>query len=601
MTKQIEVIFRENVDTVKLKKQYQATEEEQKEQYNPFDLEDLCSYNPLYSKLFPEYSKSFTNCKLNHTYHISDLHGVTDNQQKKTKKNIFIKYSPLVDPVHYLIGKYKENFTVSRHIIPYDQTCKDATQRILDPNNCAYVDGFFNFLSSKLLHECNFCHGVDYYGSYVCNQKKFKIDIGDDFDYLQDSRHFMDTYKSLYNINHDILQNTQNHRDGTYSHKPRIQISDTMLEINDCVDIIEDIPYMENNKDEMEMVFQDNDASVKKKAKLSNIDSDSDSDSDSDDSSNNSVISTTTDEDDNSDEENDTNSQENEDDMDDDSGDSDDSNDSSSETDYDHIYAYIYNYPVHMICMEKCDGTFDDLLENKQLNEKGINSALVQIIFMLITYQKVFDFTHNDLHTNNIVYSTTNIKYIHYVYNHQTYIVPTFGKIYKLIDFGRSIYRFENHLMYSDSFSKGNDANSQYNSFPYVNDKKPIIHPNKSFDLCRLGCSLYDFLFDEEDESEVGKDNKKKKKQTESQKTVERWCTEDSGKNILYKTSGDERYPNFKLYKMIARNVHNHVPENQLQYYLCTQYLQQKQKSKHSNSFSHINIDKLPKMYVNEP
>ena len=35
-------------------------------------------------------------------------------------------------------------------------------------------------------------------------------------------------------------------------------------------------------------------------------------------------------------------------------------------------------------------------------------------------------------------------------------------------------------------------------------------------------------------------------------------------KNILYKANGDERYPDFKLYKMIARLVHNHTPEKQL-------------------------------------
>jgi hypothetical protein len=125
--------------------------------------------------------------------------------------------------------------------------------------------------------------------------------------------------------------------------------------------------------------------------------------------------------------------------------------------------------------------------------------------------------------------------------------------------------------------------------------KKPLIYPNKSFDLCRLACSFYDFVFDEEDET---RKEKRQKKKTEIQKTIERWCTEDNGKNILYKSSGDERYPNFKLYKMIARHVHNHSPEAQLQYYICQQYLQ-KPNSK-STSFSRINIDKLPKLYDDE-
>jgi hypothetical protein len=36
------------------------------------------------------------------------------------------------------------------------------------------------------------------------------------------------------------------------------------------------------------------------------------------------------------------------------------------------------------------------------------------------------------------------------------------------------------------------------------------------------------------------------------------------GKNVLYKSNGAERYEEFKLYKMIARSVHNHIPHKQL-------------------------------------
>ena len=43
------------------------------------------------------------------------------------------------------------------------------------------------------------------------------------------------------------------------------------------------------------------------------------------------------------------------------------------------------------------------------------------------------------------------------------------------------------------------------------------------------------------------------------------WCTDDKGLNMLYKTNGQERYPDFKLYKMIARCVHNHTPQAQLE------------------------------------
>ena len=42
------------------------------------------------------------------------------------------------------------------------------------------------------------------------------------------------------------------------------------------------------------------------------------------------------------------------------------------------------------------------------------------------------------------------------------------------------------------------------------------------------------------------------------------WILDDKGRNILYKKNGDERYPDFKLYKMIARTVNKHIPSEVL-------------------------------------
>ena len=51
------------------------------------------------------------------------------------------------------------------------------------------------------------------------------------------------------------------------------------------------------------------------------------------------------------------------------------------------------------------------------------------------------------------------------------------------------------------------------------------------------------------------------------------WCLDDNNNNILYKTNGDERYPDFKLYKMISRLVHNQVPSAQLAKPMFKQYI----------------------------
>jgi hypothetical protein len=69
------------------------------------------------------------------------------------------------------------------------------------------------------------------------------------------------------------------------------------------------------------------------------------------------------------------------------------------------------------------------------------------------------------------------------------------------------------------------------------------------------------------------------------------WLYDDNGKNVLYKNNGEERYPDFKLYKMIARIVHNHIPENQFNHPCFNKY-------KVNNNEKYMNIDDLIKTQV---
>jgi hypothetical protein len=76
------------------------------------------------------------------------------------------------------------------------------------------------------------------------------------------------------------------------------------------------------------------------------------------------------------------------------------------------------------------------------------------------------------------------------------------------------------------------------------------------------------------------------------QSTILRWCTDDSGKNVLYKQNGEDRYPNFKLYKMISRNVHKHTPQSQLEFTFFKQFRWLGKTLKPQKDI--INIDELP-------
>jgi hypothetical protein len=155
------------------------------------------------------------------------------------------------------------------------------------------------------------------------------------------------------------------------------------------------------------------------------------------------------------------------------------------------------------------------------------------------------------------MYQNTDEAFLNYTIAGQKYRIPTYGRIYKLIDFGRSIYTYEGMRFCSDSYSKGGDAYSQYNTEPYFNPEKERVEPNYSFDLCRLSCSLYDLISND---------------YVDSRSLIDMWILDDFGKNVLYKRTGEERYPDFKLYKMISRTVHNHIPLKQLRHPVIAKY-----------------------------
>ena len=179
------------------------------------------------------------------------------------------------------------------------------------------------------------------------------------------------------------------------------------------------------------------------------------------------------------------------------------------------------------------------------------------------------------------MYVETQREYLFYKFDGKFYKVPTFGKLFKIIDFGRSIYKFNGNTFCSDSYDTNGDAAAQYNCEPYLNDSKPRLDPHYGFDLCRLGCALYDDLVPE-DEGEGD----------QLSQIITDWCTDDKGKNILYKKNGEERFHDFKLYIMIARHVRNPTPSAQLSKEFFQIY--ETTKKKISKKAKIMDIDELP-------
>jgi hypothetical protein len=277
-----------------------------------------------------------------------------------------------------------------------------------------------------------------------------------------------------------------------------------------------------------------------------------------------------------------------------------DSDTGSYDSDDEQIIVKIKDFPIQAILLEKCVSTLDRIMMTDELTKEEWSSILFQIIMTLVMYQKMFEFTHNDLHTNNVMFVETTEEFLYYFYEDQYYKVPTYGRIFKIIDFGRAIYKFRGELICSDSFHPKGDAATQYNFPPYYNPDKPTVEPNFSFDLCRFACALFDYFI---------YDLRKVEKLCKSDpiiKLVVKWTTDDKGRNVLYKSNGEERYPDFKLYKMISRSVHGHIPSNEIHNPLFDTYkITHKKYKKHAalsakflkdgrNTHILMNVDTLP-------
>jgi hypothetical protein len=265
--------------------------------------------------------------------------------------------------------------------------------------------------------------------------------------------------------------------------------------------------------------------------------------------------------------------------------DDDASSSSGSTASEDKALINIYDYPVNAILLEKCENTLDYLCDcDDDFDSEQLCAALMQVIMTLIAFHKCFDFQHNDLHTNNIMYVLTQKQFLYYKVNDTYYKVPTYGRIFKIIDFGRATYKFRGNQFCSDSFHVDGDAHTQFNFGRHYNPSRPILEPNNSFDLCRLGTSLIDFLIEEVEEIEEAKDP--------VVIMVCEWCKDDQGRNVLWKSNGDERYPGFKLYKMITRTVSKHKPVMQLERPILERYKCARKNIKKSTTV--MNIDALP-------
>ena len=450
-----------------------------------------------------------------------------------------IKSVPLLDVIDVMKGKYLPEKVLS--CLPSRERELDRTyEKITDSNNQAYVDCLGGYVLSTLGSKCP--GFPKFYGHFTGLTPRLKIDITEDFYSIRNEAWFHRGIGSKFKIevrNEDVGFRSGKQTREIYITDDEFGFTEELREIAEDPNIIAQEWDEEDRDNEVTEVYVCDDPELEPNGDYDSEEENNTSDEDGSGSG--------------SDDEEEYGSDDEE-----EYGSGGDSDSEESESDYEPdegvFFAIIPNMPVQSAIYENLEGPIDTLLPDPSITSTEWFAILFQISFSLAVAQKEYGFIHNDLHTNNIMWVPTDRKSIHYKVGDIIFKVPTFGKIIKIIDYGRSYYKYKGVEYLSDAYKAKGDAAGQYNYPPYYNPNNTRIPPNPSFDLPRLACSIYEGLYDVQHDP----------KSAPLSSMLNRWLIDSRGKNILWNRNGGERFGGFLLYKHIARYCLNTMPMNEL-------------------------------------
>jgi hypothetical protein len=460
--------------------------------YNTFTLKSPKFIGKIKEKLKNEYEDSYIKNMFR-----CDLIDTRTNSTIEDR-DVFIKILPILDVLSFMKNDYRTDNPKLPNIYNYL-----TNKKINNYHNSAYIDSYFTFLGSKLV-DLNLCPTFpEYFGTFSGISKEFSFDVTEEFSDLCE----MNWYKSGLDKRFKLSKVKNKKLDEYFQDIDNLEFVETNESIKN-VSLSDEISDIDTLSDiELEVSLQSGSSSEISEDTLSIQSFNSDM---------------------------------------------------SMEDKLRYLYYILVpDYPVQLVCLEKLNATLDNLIENGYtVSDTEWKSILFQICFGLSVAQKNYEFVHNDLHSSNIMFKSTEQEYLYFRYKNKYFKIPTFGKITKIIDFGRATFKVKNKLFFSDVFKKNGDAEGQY-SFPYNNSLKDCkIKPNRSFDLSRLATTIIEHFSEE----------------SQIYKLLKLWCTDKNGNNLL-KFNDD-----FNLYKLIAKNVVSAVPVKQLDKKIFREFLVEKEE-----------------------
>jgi hypothetical protein len=455
----------------------------------------------------------------------------------------FCKITHILDANKMIQGDYP----ISQHPALPSPGKKSAKvySKIHDPNNQAYVDGLACYLLSKLREAGHSPHFSLFYGAYLAIAKQYYYNITDDYPEIRFESWFWKRQKEGVFKLIAFKGNTPLKPDDPLIDSPEEDLLESDSSGSESSSSLSEF-YSKHNQSEFS-------GSIRS-ASITTASDDLDRSSNSDES---------------------------------------DGSDESDEIGEEYkFFAGMSDFPTMLMFLETNTDTMDSLLKdgNPEMDaEIGTQSWedrwtawLFQVIASLCQIQSLWGMTHNDLHSNNILWIKTDAEFLFYKTNDgRKWKVPTYGKLFRIIDFGRAIFTHNGTLCVSDDYLPENEAGTQYNFGPFYNPKEPRVYPNPSFDLCRLSVSIIEALFlenppaDKEDGVIISSEDGRVQRETVSElfNVLWSWLIDDDGRNVLWDTDQSERYPGFDLYCVIAQKVKGAVPREQLEKPLFTRFV----------------------------
>jgi hypothetical protein len=392
-----------------------------------------------------------------------------------------------------------------------EETASELRETLQSPHTAGYVGA----LTSIVLSESDCQHFPKVYGVYTALSTSHTVDISDDYEEICERRWFTDNLGKTFDLKLRQPEGSPSFSH-TRSQRPGVHLGEDVV-LEDVEDIVADTVSEPTSRRSMSL--------------SGSRDSDSEADvhdDDSDDSEDDQFEILSCDCSDGSEDEE----------MDDD--------------EESFAWATFKDVPVITTVMEKCEGTFYDLLDAHPDNKEAHAAWVSQMVFALAYVQRAYGFVHNDLHGNNVMYVKTDQEFLYYKHQGTCYKVPTFGVLIKIIDFDRAnlslrlVGMKDPRFFLSSQFQTDDEAAGQYNIEPFFSQSHPRIVPNPSFDLCRFATSVFWTMFPEGPDVPTGHP---------LQSVFAQWMTQQDGSSVFFRTERDrhDRYHGFDLYKAIAR------------------------------------------------